>query len=430
MNTILTEDIAQALVADPGVNTKAFASITPGAAAILAANYRRTSDLGVWFPGCLRKSCLDLRGLTTLDLPSVTALADWGRERASFLMELNLSGLQCLAPDVASALAGWGPVADFANAGCALLLDGVNGLSAESLAALAQWNPQSFSASLSLGGLKSIDLDQANALASWTHSSQSRLSLTGIDLLHAPEAEALAGFPGYMLALGLSALHPETAAALSRFGGKALSLSNLSQIDIQTARCLFNPEGQNPRAQTVPPWETLQLGTANPRMSGITPKLADWIAGLRAARVAVLLSDLTELSAYANCSASGDAQPRTASIGINGGHGAVHCPFCGQQVASFSGTAAPHADEQFDLQGGADVLVHDSVNPETWDQHWSHSLCPHVVAVTDGHRPVVRIAGVTSSRSTGPKRIHIDVTESGAVLSLKRIFEFAPTVPA
>jgi hypothetical protein len=381
---LLTSEISKRLVADPKLSTKEYTSITPDAARILADGYRhRTSPLVGAVGRFVTESQLDLSGLTALDAESATALAEWGCDDGAFIMTLDLSGLTQLTPDLATALAAWRPALEHEDGGCGLLLDGVISASVETLAVLAGWEPSCISATLSLNGLKVLDMAQAKAIRGWSGAGAfSQLLFRGVTEIGYPAAAELAQWTGEQLALGLGKLTPEVAGALASFNGIELELGRLTEIDIVAARKLFNTNVEGSSDLDSPGLEILDLGSNSERLKGITPEVADWITDMRVAGIEVQLSKLTELSVYANCTfLSKKSEPETISLYLGGKDGIffvhrIYCPFCAKLVGE-------PGDFEHDIP---------------WAKQWKIDVCKHLISVVGNNEPHISRMCFTSRR--------------------------------
>lgn len=435
-NKELTREIAQSLISDSSLSPREYTSITPEAARVLARDYKckhRPSRIGVT-AGFVTESKLDLSGLTLLDGESAKSLSEWGQENGAFIMELNLSGLTELTPEIAAALAAWQPNQETEDGGCGLILDGIKQATAKTLEALARWNPGCIFPTLSLKGLEALGVDEAKAIRGWAGGAgYSQLMLGGVRMIGCEAVSELVQWTGEALGLGIDALPVDVATELSHFKGHTLGLDKLTKIDIVSAQKLFNTAAEVSPGEQPPSWEMLVLGSGDEPLAGITPEVADWITSLRAAGVEVKVSGLTELTVYANSTIMEKLpEPKELNLGHNwcGRHNqavsVVCCPFCGHKVGTFIKTQGVNDGEPFEILESNEVLVRDRVNPETWDEQWKHTPCPHVIAIICGGRAVEKIAGVTPTRASVNGRIRLKAEESGHVMSMAMVYEFAP----
>jgi hypothetical protein len=388
-NNVLTEEVANAYIADEKLSTKDYTSITPEAARVLAQSFKshlRPTSRG----DSVTQSKLDLSGLVTLDASSARALSKWGQNHGAFIMELNLSGLPHLTPETAAAIAAWQPAQESIDGSCSLILDGITEITPEILEILCNWKPACMFQVLSLNGLNKLDAEQAKALKKCVGGDFAQLLLSGVISTDVSALEQLVQWPGELLALGIESLTPEMAAVLSKFDGQTLVLDKLKDIDITTAQNLFNTDVGE---MLSPSWECLVLGDHHHLLNGITQEVADWITDMRAGGINVQLSKLSELSVYANCTfVEKQPEPKSTSLTIGGRHGIffseyVRCPFC------------------FALVGEMGDMEHET----SWPQQWTITPCAHLISVVANNDSLLKIAGIEEERMTAKGRIIIRV---------------------
>ena len=245
-------ELARALSVFPGKDLylNGLTKIDPESASHLVQFYRRANDSHMGW-----EASLHLDGVTAIDLETASILSSFeGRElRLNGLKELDttiarelgqfkggflyLNGLQKLEPEAALELGKF--------KGCALFLDGLRVISPAVAKGLAKFDyghdydnigcayvPEDYQApfgpapiirgsvqgvktSLSLNGLRRIDVSVARALASFGGAT---LYLDGIISLEVKQARALASFRGEELHLnGVSEIDEQSAGALALF---------------------------------------------------------------------------------------------------------------------------------------------------------------------------------------------------------------------
>mgnify|MGYP006278971555 CR=1 FL=1 len=240
--------------------------------------------------------------------------------------------------------------------GAVLALDGLDDLSAETAAALAEFSHEDgvldlggdvphlhpWFGFLSLGGLRTIRPEAAAALAACTMNlllddlttlspdvatalaaHRGVLSLEGVRTMSGAAATALAKHRGEHLVLdGLTTLSPEAAAALARYEGARLSLNGLEKLSPATARALAAYEGalrlQGLKSLSPDVAEALAASTGTRlSLSGLTTLPAETAAALAEyLGEKLILNGLVEISdeaaaALAGCAAKLDLQNMT-----------------------------------------------------------------------------------------------------------------------
>ena len=221
---------------EPGLALNGLQTLDPATARVLA--------------GCNRFPMITLDGLSTLDSDTARALAA-GSAGLSLrgLTRIDLPVASALARLAGSALVVNGPVdaevartlATFRGSGHPASVLGITGL--ETLAPDAATALAGFKGStLLIGGLRTLDAGVARTLAAVNRDC---LALDGLTTLEVDAAAALAEFPGKTLILGgLESLDAEAARALARFGGQTLGVGDLAVLDAEAARALGEFRGR------------------------------------------------------------------------------------------------------------------------------------------------------------------------------------------